>query len=80
MSSHYIQAQALTLTKAHEEHIGPLSAIAKSVKCYGDDDPVVAFSDDPVKVNQYIHRLHQLSTTLSLGQKNSFTQHSLLLP
>ena len=50
MSSQYIQAQALTLTKAHEEHIGPLSAIANSAKCYGHADPVVAFSDDPVKV------------------------------
>jgi hypothetical protein len=50
MSSRYIRGQALTLTKAHEERIGPLSAIAKSVERYGHDNPVIAFSDDPIKV------------------------------
>ena len=34
MDSHYIRAQALTLTKAHEERAGPLSGIAKSIKLY----------------------------------------------
>lgn len=43
--------QALTLTKAHEEQAGPLLGIAKSLKLYGYDDPVIAFSDDPIKVN-----------------------------
>ena len=50
MDSHYICIQALTLTKAHEEWVGPLSGIAQSIKLYGHADPTVAFSDDPVKV------------------------------
>jgi hypothetical protein len=50
MNSHYIRAQALTLTKAHEERAGPLLGIATSAKKYGYDDPAVVFSDDPVKV------------------------------
>jgi hypothetical protein len=53
MNSHFIRAQALTLTKAHEERAGPLSGIAKSAKKYGYDDPAVVFSDDPVKVSIY---------------------------
>jgi hypothetical protein len=40
MDSRYIRAQALTLTKAHEERIGPLLGIAKSLRLYGYDDPV----------------------------------------
>jgi hypothetical protein len=40
----------LTLTKAHEERVGPLMAVAKSTKMYGHDGPAVAFSDDPIKV------------------------------
>jgi hypothetical protein len=51
MDSCYIHAQALTLTKAHEERVGPLLGIAKSVRLYGYDDPGVVFSDDPVKVS-----------------------------
>jgi hypothetical protein len=51
MDSHYIRAQALTLTKSHEERAGPLMAIAKSIKLYGHEDPSVAFSDDPIKVS-----------------------------
>jgi hypothetical protein len=47
----YIQVQVLTFTKAHEERAGPLMAVAESVKRYGHDDPVVAFSDDPIKVS-----------------------------
>jgi hypothetical protein len=57
MDSRYIQAQALTLTKAHEERIGPLLGIAKSVRLYGYDDPGVVFSDDPVKVSDFIQIL-----------------------
>src|ERR1700676_354090 len=53
MNSHYIRAQALTLTKAHEERAGPLLGIAKSAKMYGYDDPAVVFSDDPAKVSIY---------------------------
>ncbi|KAK7016160.1 hypothetical protein R3P38DRAFT_2786521 [Favolaschia claudopus] len=49
MTSRYIRAQALTLTKSHEERYGPLKAIAQSVKKYGFRDPLVVFSDDPVK-------------------------------
>jgi hypothetical protein len=51
MDSRYIRAQALILTKAHEERAGPLMGVANSVKLYGFDDPVVAFSDDPIKVS-----------------------------
>lgn len=51
MDSRYIRGQALTLTKSHEERIGPLSDIAASVKLYGHEDPRIAFSDDPVKVS-----------------------------
>lgn len=50
MDSRYIRAQALTLTKAHDERIGPLSGVAKSVQLYGHPNPRVAFSDDPIKV------------------------------
>jgi hypothetical protein len=50
MDSRYIRAQALTLTKAHEERAGPLTGIANAIKRYGFSDPPVVFSDDPVKV------------------------------
>lgn len=46
MTSRYIRAQALTLIKSHEERIGPLMG----AKRYGLGEPVVAYSDDPVKV------------------------------
>ncbi|KAJ2922273.1 hypothetical protein H1R20_g14824, partial [Candolleomyces eurysporus] len=49
MDSRYIRAQALTLTKAHDERLGPLVAMSRSMKRYGYSDPPVAFSDDPVK-------------------------------
>ncbi|KAJ7930158.1 hypothetical protein B0H13DRAFT_1858986 [Mycena leptocephala] len=41
MNSRGIRAQALTLTKSHEERIGPLRGIANSAKLYGFDDPQV---------------------------------------
>lgn len=50
MASRYIRAQALTLTKAHEERAGPLNEIAVSVRKYGFDDPSIVYSDDPTKV------------------------------
>ncbi|KAJ7433193.1 hypothetical protein FB451DRAFT_1196390 [Mycena latifolia] len=49
MTSRYIRAQALTLTKSHEERIGPLMGIAASAKRYGLGEPLVAYSDDPIK-------------------------------
>ncbi|KAJ6534546.1 hypothetical protein B0H10DRAFT_1972477 [Mycena sp. CBHHK59/15] len=49
MTSRYIRAQALTLTKSHEERIGPLMGIAMSAKQYGLGEPVIAYSDDPIK-------------------------------
>jgi hypothetical protein len=52
MSKYYIRAQALTLTKAHEERAGPLMGIAQSLKRYGYDEPSIAYSDDPVKVSK----------------------------
>ena len=55
MDSCYIRAQVLTLTKAHEERAGPLMAVAKSVKMFGHDDPLIAFSDDPIKVKEIIY-------------------------
>jgi len=57
MDSRYIRAQALTLTKAHDEQLGPLSAIARSVNLYGHPAPRVAFSDDPVKVHLVLRGL-----------------------
>ena len=51
MDSRYIRAQALTLTKAHEERSGPLTGVANSIQLYGYDYPSLAFSDDPVKVS-----------------------------
>ena len=51
MDSRYIRAQALTLTKAHDERYGPLSGVARSIKRYGHAMPQIAFSDDPVKVD-----------------------------
>ncbi|KAJ7836589.1 hypothetical protein B0H14DRAFT_2589654 [Mycena olivaceomarginata] len=53
MDSRGIRAQALTLTKSHEERIGPLTGIAQSAKLYGFDDPLVVFSDDPIKSNSF---------------------------
>lgn len=55
MTAWYIRAQALTLTKSHEERIGPLAAMAKSLRIYGYDDPKVVFSDDPIKVGVFCH-------------------------
>jgi len=50
MDSRYIRAQALTLTKLHDERLGPLMAVANSLSAYGYANPPVAFSDDPTKV------------------------------
>jgi len=58
MTSHYIRAQALTLTKSHEERAGPLGEISKSLHLYGYDEPLIAFSDDPIKVEHIIFRLY----------------------
>ena len=54
MDSRYIHAQALTLTKSHEERLGPLMGISKSIKLYGHPDPPIAFSDDLIKVS-HVH-------------------------
>lgn len=54
MDSRYIRAQALTLTKAHDERLGPLLEIAKSIQRYGHPNPQVAFSDDPIKDNMLL--------------------------
>jgi hypothetical protein len=62
MDSRYIRAQALTLTKAHEERVGPLMAVAKSIKLYGHDSPSIAFSDDPIKVCIIIIKMLCLSS------------------
>jgi hypothetical protein len=56
MDSRYIRAQALTLTKSHEECLGPLVAISKSIELYGHSNPPVAFSDDPIKVGLYFFK------------------------
>jgi hypothetical protein len=64
MTSIFIRAQALTLTKAHEERAGPLMGIANSVKLYGHSNPVVAYSDDPVKV--------KLSSNVKFSSVNIF--------
>jgi len=61
MDLRYIRAQALTLTKSHEEQIGPLSDIAASIKLYGHGDPHVAFSDDPAKVSSLLSMLETLT-------------------
>ncbi|KAJ7588232.1 hypothetical protein C8J56DRAFT_1080162 [Mycena floridula] len=55
MDSRYIRAQALTLTKAHEERLGPLLGIVESLRLYGYDDPQIVYSDDPVKDKKLIH-------------------------
>jgi hypothetical protein len=57
MDSRGIRAQALTLTKSHEERIGPLRGVARSAKLYGFEDPVVVFSDDPVKAIDFFPAL-----------------------
>lgn len=38
------------MTKSHEERIGPLLGIAQSAAKYGYSDPLVIFTDDPIKV------------------------------
>ncbi|KAG6849716.1 hypothetical protein H0H93_006013 [Arthromyces matolae] len=55
MTSRYIRGQVLTLTKAHDERIGPLTEIAQSAKRYGHSPPPVVFSDDPVKDKKLIY-------------------------
>lgn len=49
MDSRYIRAQALTLTKAHDERNGPLKGFSDSIERYGYEFPPIAYSDDPVK-------------------------------
>jgi hypothetical protein len=68
MDQHYIRAQVLTLTKAHEERAGPLMGVAHSVKKYGYDDPAIVFSDDPVKVSDIIQSLKSISDIEYIGQ------------
>ena len=53
ISKYHIRAQALTLTKAHEEWAGPLMGIAQFLKRYGYDEPSIAYSNDPVKVSRW---------------------------
>ncbi|KAJ7434441.1 hypothetical protein B0H11DRAFT_2208391, partial [Mycena galericulata] len=55
MNSRGIRAQALTLTKSHEERIGPLKGIANLAKLYGFDDPEVVFTVDPLKDKRLIY-------------------------
>ncbi|KAG6809744.1 hypothetical protein H0H92_014893, partial [Tricholoma furcatifolium] len=55
MTSRYIRAQVLTLTKAHEERIGPLTEVAQSAKRYGHPPPPIVFSDDPVKDKRLVY-------------------------
>ena len=64
MDSRHIRAQTLTLTKSHEERIGPMMAIAKSIKMYGHANPAVGFSDDPIKVSIIIFVTFCLSSLL----------------
>ncbi|KAJ7828670.1 ribonuclease H-like domain-containing protein [Mycena olivaceomarginata] len=80
MSSHYIRAQVLVLTKSHEERIGPLKAVANSLKTYGHDDPMAIFSDDPVKKLTPIataHGLQPLELPKSLQVKSLDTPQQL---
>ncbi|KAJ6631371.1 hypothetical protein B0H10DRAFT_1938265 [Mycena sp. CBHHK59/15] len=49
MSGFSIHAQALTLTKGHDERLGPLMGIAVSAKLCSYSDLAVVYSDDPVK-------------------------------
>ncbi|KZT32687.1 hypothetical protein SISSUDRAFT_1133021 [Sistotremastrum suecicum HHB10207 ss-3] len=55
MNARYIRAQALTLTKSHDERYGSLIGIAQSAKEYGFEDPIIVFSDDPIKDKQLLH-------------------------
>ncbi|KAF8133168.1 hypothetical protein K438DRAFT_1998221 [Mycena galopus ATCC 62051] len=64
MSGFYIRAQALTLTKGHDERLGPLMGIAASAKLYGYSDPAVVYSDDPVKDKSML-----LTAFPTLGEK-----------
>jgi hypothetical protein len=50
MTSRYIRAQVLALTKAQAEREPALQGIANSVKRYGYQPPAVVYSDDPQKV------------------------------
>jgi hypothetical protein len=68
MDQHYICAQVLTLTKAHEERADPLMGVAHSVKKYGYDDPAIVFSDDPIKVRDIIQSLKSTSDIEYIGQ------------
>ena len=71
MTSHYIRGQALTLTKAHDERLGPLLGIAQSLRKYGYPDPPVAYTDDPKKASGLILQLFAyLIFFLCLGQRS----------
>jgi hypothetical protein len=68
MDQHYIHAQVLTLTKAHEKQAGPLMTVAQSIKKCDYNDPAIVFSDDPVKVNDIIQSLKTISDIEYIGQ------------
>ncbi|KZP09283.1 hypothetical protein FIBSPDRAFT_938563 [Athelia psychrophila] len=55
MTGRYIRAQVLAHTKAHEERIGPLTAVATSAKAYGFAPPAISYSDDPVKDRHLVY-------------------------
>lgn len=79
MDSRYIRAQALTLTKAHEERTGPLTGIASSVQLYGYDYPSLAFSDDPIKVCSSNGILQEyILKTYYIGQRHDLLGLSII--
>ncbi|KAL0574869.1 hypothetical protein V5O48_007096 [Marasmius crinis-equi] len=58
MTPYYIRSQALCLTKSHEERLGPLAGVAKSLRALGYQDPEVSFTGDPVKDKRLIYSVY----------------------
>ncbi|KAF9029943.1 hypothetical protein BDZ89DRAFT_1112423 [Hymenopellis radicata] len=67
MADWFIRAQALTMTKAHEERLAPLLGIANSARRLGYDEPEIIFSDDPVKDKRLLESVFpSIATGLTL--------------
>ncbi|KAL0563144.1 hypothetical protein V5O48_018932 [Marasmius crinis-equi] len=68
MTKHFIRAQALCITKSHDERFGPLMGIANSSRVYGLSDPEIVFTDDPVKDKRLIYSVYpKLASTTPIA-------------
>ena len=73
MTSRYIRAQVLAHMKSHDERIGLLMSMSKSAQIYGHGDPVIVFSDDPVKVCNLLQYSPQLMNCINQDKQLVYT-------